>query len=543
MKTLPDGTNEFRRLPERINVTGEGRFLRGFTGAKYLLRAVLFCAAVIFCMFLCVFRNTDAEAVQGTFEHSEELAENGDYRIDFKGRRWRVLPDGSVTDEFWFDEKKWFAFGEITEPSAEIGPDGNFIMFSRVKNEAGFAPRAKFGDFIARFDFQTLPEGDGAVKLSPFGLSFGRESLASAASAAPGIYFEPIYEETVGDNGGYSYKIKGTRITAVNMAEDGASGIELGGGYNVYADSNTWWTCMVIASNRTAKVYLKKTDEGGVDFTAPIAVFTYEDARGCVAVTHNPAENSCADYKVTNISVIGTDLFSADSGSNVTADSVTGDFRGGGDCGWMLNESAAVSPDGIRTGAHGKITSPVELRNFMIRLSFGSLQRGFELSFGACSIRFDGARISVTKMEEVGTGESSFLMDDSVSEGCIVQIEVVGRYMYVSLKRKDETQSALLLAEAVFRYKDGVPITSGEISVSAYSGASFCLEKVSAYSLNAAVEIETEHCNESGQSENGVKKGCGSAAYSAGAASVGGTLASAAAILLAAWRKKKKKNG
>lgn len=477
------------------------------------------------------------------YKYETVFADNGDYRMDFKGRKESIFPDGSVNNEFWFNTRKWVKFGDVTAPYLEINPNSNYMMMNRVRTEAGFAPRAQFGDFIARFDFQVSSIEDNTIMLSPFGLSFGRDNLASDAKTAPGIYFEPVYQTADG-----RHTITGTRVSGVNITMDsGMASKTLDADHHAFGDSRTWWTCMVVMSNRTAKVYLKKTNDGSEDFGKALATFTDVDAHGYVAVTHNPSGSNYAYYRMTNISVIGTDLLQKES----EAVSVAGDFRNGKSDGWTLNELAMTSNDGVQVISGGNIVSDGKYRNFMVQIEFADLQKGFEFKFGSgddtCALEFDGAYIRTTGLE-AADGETSVIMDDFIYERNIVQIEVVGGQVSVSVKGKDDPYDVLGTPIAVFDYAGGVSATSENISVSAIDGASMCVKKISAYSLDAKVDIETEHyVAPAPKDDGGEKNNSHRTMYIAIGVSAGVVVlaASAVTVFLIVRRKHKKneKNG
>ena len=145
--------------------------------------------------------------------------------------------------------------------------------------------------------------------LAPFGFSFGRENLASTSKSAPGVYFEPItVSETDKQTGAVRYTITGTRVVGLNMTTAGGGTSAALTDLNVFDNTDDWYTCMIVMSNRTAKVYLKKAGDGSEDFGKPIITFTDVDAHGYVAVTYNPSGSNYAYYWATNISVIGIDL-------------------------------------------------------------------------------------------------------------------------------------------------------------------------------------------------------------------------------------------
>lgn len=235
------------------------------------------------------------------YEYETLFADNYDYRINFKGRKEEETASGTRKD-FWYNTKNWVKYGEVTEPNLTINQNRNYIMFQNTRMEAGFAPKKQYGDFIARFDFKVSSLDDTSIRLAPFGFSFGRDNVASSAKTSAGVYFEPVtVASTV--NGKTTYSITGTRVTGLNVPSGDSRAIDV----NIYENTTDWYTCMVVFSNRTVKVYLKKTTDGE-DFGKPVATYRDVDAHGYTAVTYNPSGSDYAYYWVTNISVIGTDL-------------------------------------------------------------------------------------------------------------------------------------------------------------------------------------------------------------------------------------------
>lgn len=231
-----------------------------------------------------------------------------------------------------------------------------------------------------------------------------------------------------------------------------------------------------------------------------------------------------------------------------TADSIEGNFESGGASGWTLNEFAVTSQDGVQVISSGSVTSENELRNFMVQISFGTLEQGFTFFFGsgenACSVTFDGAQLRLNGLQTANGGNSESL-NSKISEGAIVQIEVVGGEISVGIKQKNEPYDVLGTPVAVFEYADGVSLSDGKIGVSAFEGAAFCVHKISAYSLNATVNIETENYvppANSGETEKKTGCGCGSSAIAGTSIAVSVVIIAVAAVLCGIRRKNEKSN-
>ena len=75
---------------------------------------------------------------------------------------------------------------------------------------------------------------------------------------------------------------------------------------NVFEETeeDTWYTCMIIISSRTVKVFLKEASAPDSSFGAPQAVYTDVDTYGYAAMTIEPTGTAyfyATNYSVTNI--------------------------------------------------------------------------------------------------------------------------------------------------------------------------------------------------------------------------------------------------
>ena len=199
-----------------------------------------------------------------------------------------------------------------------------------------------------------------------------------------------------------------------------------------------------------------------------------------------------------------------------TPDKIISDFMSSNTEGWTMNEKAVVSSEGIQVIGGGSLTSNRSMRSFLMQISFGIMNKGFEMAFGegqnACSIRFDGAYLRLNGLV-TDTGTDVYVMNDVLTNNSIVLIEVIGGEIIVSLKPNGAPYDALGTPIATFSYGEGKALSDGKIKLSAYEGAMFSVQKISIYSLDASVEIETEDYvapPASSEEEEERKKGCGS---------------------------------
>ncbi|MBQ8394374.1 MAG: hypothetical protein IJX49_02250 [Clostridia bacterium] len=223
-------------------------------------------------------------------------------------------------------------------------------------------------------------------------------------------------------------------------------------------------------------------------------------------------------------------------------DKIISDFTDSSTEGWTLNEKAAASSEGIQVIGGGSLTSESSVRSFLMQITFGVMNKGFEITFGegqnACSIRFDGAYLRLNGLVTEAGGDV-YVMNDVLTSNSIVQIEVIGGEVTLSVKPDGEPYDVLGTPVATFSYGEGKAISDGKIKLSAYEGGMFGVQKISVYSLDASVEIETEDyvAPPTSEEEEEEKKGCGSGCSSV----IGGSVLCAAFTLtgIVLWARRK----
>lgn len=209
-----------------------------------------------------------------------------DMAIDFKGVREYELV-GEMVSERYINTRKWVMYGGVKSP---IQVNRNYIQFHDISGEGAFVCKARYGDQITRFDFKISALRDD-VTISDFGYSFGRKLLDSSIDSAPGVFFRQDGNSTL--------------LVAKNMTTAGGSSSVVCP-LNVYKDADTWYTCMLVISSRTVKVFLKEQTADDSSFGRPIAVFTNVDSYGYGALTCG-GTNTKAYYYATNFSIVNID--------------------------------------------------------------------------------------------------------------------------------------------------------------------------------------------------------------------------------------------
>lgn len=211
-----------------------------------------------------------------------------DVGINFQGSSSFTLA-GEIIEEHYVNNRKWVMYGGVDLP---LQMSRAYVQFHDISGDAAFLSRSQFGDHIARFDFRpsSLPEVEDYNSLAGFGYSFGRTMADASANDAPGVFFRrsgPEGEATV---------------VAVNMAT--ASGTTQSPcTINLFKDNQTWYTCMIIISSRTVKVFLKEASAPDSAFALQ-ASYTDVDAYGYAALTIQPSGTAyfyATNYSVTNI--------------------------------------------------------------------------------------------------------------------------------------------------------------------------------------------------------------------------------------------------
>lgn len=205
--------------------------------------------------------------------------------INFQGSKEYEIA-GEIIEEHYVNTRKWIMYGGVKTP---IQMNRNYIQFHDISGDAAFLSKSRFGDQIARFDFRpsSLPEG---TELAGFGYSFGREMLDTSCNDAPGVYFR---------KDGNTTSIVGKNMTTASGTTSATCSL------NVFKDTETWYTCMLIISSRTVKVFIKETSQPDSAFGKPQIVFTDVDTFGYTALM---IENTGkAYYNATNFSITNID--------------------------------------------------------------------------------------------------------------------------------------------------------------------------------------------------------------------------------------------
>ena len=211
-----------------------------------------------------------------------------DVGINFQGSSSFTLA-GEIIEEHYVNNRKWVMYGGVDLP---LQMSRAYVQFHDISGDAAFLSRSQFGDHIARFDFRpsSLPEVEDYSTLAGFGYSFGRTTADASANDAPGVFFRRS-----GDNGEAT-------VVAVNMTTAGGAS-QSPCTLNVFEDNQTWYTCMIIISSRTVKVFLKEADAPDSSFELQ-ATYTDVDAYGYAALTIQPSGTAyfyATNYSVTNI--------------------------------------------------------------------------------------------------------------------------------------------------------------------------------------------------------------------------------------------------
>lgn len=217
----------------------------------------------------------------------ESLVPGGeDSSINFKGVREYELA-GIMVDEHYVNTRDWIMYGGVKTP---MQTSRNYIMFHDITGDAAFLSKEIYGDQIVRFDFRpsSLPD----ETLAAFGYSFGRELLDTEYDEAPGVYFRKEGDTTV--------------VYGMNMTADGGASQAVCP-LDVFAGTDTWYTCMLIVSARTVKVYLKETAAPDSAFGDPIITFGDVDSYGYTAWMIESATGKNAYYYATNLSIVNID--------------------------------------------------------------------------------------------------------------------------------------------------------------------------------------------------------------------------------------------
>ena len=393
---------------------------------------------VFFAVLACLLCMSFAAAGVTVFAQKE-------YAMNFAGVTSEE-EDGYVYHNYYINENDWLIGSEIVRPSYSDTKEQEYIFFSDTTETSVFGPRAKFSDFICRFniDMEDLAGVTGAA----IGLSFNRSQLFTRPSAADGVFFMDTEDGTVVRATGGSMDVATVGRFWLQYEEEGAVDLWKG---DVSLD------VMVVKHGDTARVYF--APEGDAEgLRVCRAVISGVSGSGYVAVAGYAGASFYLD------SMVVTPLSYAEE----QAASVQG--------------AAAKSGDVYAAGHGGAVLSEKSFTDTYlaadIRVTAGS---SFLLRFGNTFVNFaaDGT-VSGKGLLLVSGGKVDF---SAFAAGAAVRLFAVGKEVFV------EADTGSGFAQ-VARFTALTPLQAGTAGVEAGADASLIVSGFGVLDLAGTIEIE-----------------------------------------------------
>lgn len=242
---------------------------------------------------------------------------------DFSGVKISEIEasDGILSvKEYYINRSAYYVGAEVNLPLVYAEGKKGSLLFGECKNYGYFAPKKEYSEWIMRFDLRVTDERnvkqnpDGSFDLQKLksgamlGVSFGKEYAAQSATETDGIFFYNWYnpdftegKQTYTGADGQVYC--GTYLAASDTEKSSWKFGNAPISYDLWGDKSTVYNIMVIAENSTAKLYMKRADEGAEKMSSPIFTVTGVNTCGYAAIVGlNSASFRISNYSVTNIS-------------------------------------------------------------------------------------------------------------------------------------------------------------------------------------------------------------------------------------------------
>jgi hypothetical protein len=277
-------------LPMRVGFTAycDGSVLFSAAGKQYLF------AGINVEGFIALYARSNATGSElavddfSLWSYGYKTANGKDVGINFKGTSTTV-EYGEEIYEPYVNNQIWFMSGSGVSRPRDVSKQ--YLQMVSATGLVLFGPRnERYSEFIVRFDVRV--NADIAANPNPanvgIGVSMGRRSLSVENKLATTVLL--------------SYSGGATRISAYNaLTAEGESSVPCD--IHLWQDTTTVYNVMMIATNRTVRVYVKRgTDDESV-MGILRAEFKDADTNGLVAVTCNTYDGKKGDFAVSNISV------------------------------------------------------------------------------------------------------------------------------------------------------------------------------------------------------------------------------------------------
>ena len=399
------------------------------------MRKKIVCAALA-CLLCACF------AVTGLSVFAEE-----EYAMNFAGVTSEE-EDGYVYHNYYINENKWLIGTKISRPSYATGEQRDYLQYTDSSNTSVFGPRAKFDDFVCRFniDMNSILGETGAA----IGLSFNRPQLFSAPVNADGIYFMKTESGTVVRTMSGSMDVATAGRFWLQYEEDGA--------VDLWAEEGFSLDVMIVKCGDTARLYFApEGDEAGLRECR--AVVEGVEGYGYVAV----AGYSGATFRLDSMAVTPLSLAEGFSGA------------------YTYSGAAQAAGDMAVVGHGGSVLTQQTYSDVylfaQVQVVFGN---SFLLRLGNTFVNFaaDGT-VSGKDLVLVSGGRADF---EAFRTGAKVRVFAVGTEVRVEM---DTGEGFVQVA----RFTALAAAASGNVGVEAGADASLVVKQVGAVTLDGVIEI------------------------------------------------------
>ncbi len=211
-----------------------------------------------------------------------------DMAINFEGvREFEEL--GFTYKEHYYNRSEWYLSGSgISLAPYRSEYDNDYLQMVNATGKVAFGPKNQmYSDFIVRFSVSMLTTTDTPTNTA-VGIALGKPSLDTANEDATCVWF--------------NYNGSSTAISGMNVqTEDGATSVPCD--INLWADTTTLYNVVMIVSDRTVEVYVKRAEDDISELGILRAKFTNVNTYGYVALTCNTLDGKRGNCKLTDFSI------------------------------------------------------------------------------------------------------------------------------------------------------------------------------------------------------------------------------------------------
>lgn len=212
-----------------------------------------------------------------------------DMAINFEGVK-EFEQFGETYREHYYDRNLWYLSGSgVSLAPYRNNIDSDYLQMVNATGKVAFGPKKQtYSDFIVRFSVNMLTQAQDTPANTAVGLAFGKKTLDTANENASCVYF--------------SFNGSSTVISGINMAtETGETSVPCP--INMWSDTSSVYNVMLIVSDGTVEVYLKRSTDDLSGFGICRAKFVNVNTYGYLALTCNTLDGKRGNFKLTDFSV------------------------------------------------------------------------------------------------------------------------------------------------------------------------------------------------------------------------------------------------